>query len=198
MDPVTIALGIANFAAPKLAKWLGGDKGEEVANDVLDIAKTVTGQADSGEAFGALKADAEQLLQFQRQAQKLEVRILEEETKRLQAVNQTMQAEYASNDKYVKRWRPTFGYVMAATWALQILGTVIGMLYAVIKAPKTAGAILEGIAAANAATVPMWAVALSVIGVSVWKRSRDKEVAAGQGGGLGMMTAIAQRIAGGR
>jgi len=43
--------------------------------------------------------------------------------------------------------------------------------------------------------VTMWAVGLSVIGVSVWKRSDDKKLAAGQSSGLGIVEAIASRIA---
>lgn len=197
MDPVTIALGIANFAAPKLAKWIFGDDGEKVATQVLDVAKSVTGKDDAQDAAAVLKANPELLIEFQRQTQAMEVRLLEEETKRLESVNATMRTEYGSDDKYVKRWRPTFGYAMAATWSLQILGSMFGIIYAIVAVPTEAAVILTAIGEANAATVPMWAVALSVIGVSVWKRSEDKKTAAGQPGGLGIIGALASRIAGG-
>lgn len=197
MDPITIALGIANFAAPKLAKWIFGDDGEKVATQVLDVARSVTGQDEAQSAADALKANPALLVEFQRQTQAMEVRLQEEETKRLKSVNATMRAEYASNDVYVKRWRPTFGYAMAATWSLQILGSMFGIIYAIVAVPTEAAVILTAIGEATAATVPMWAVALSVIGVSVWKRSEDKKTAAGQAGGLGVIGALASRIAGG-
>lgn len=197
MDPITIALGIANFAAPRLAKWLFGDDAEKVANEVLDVAKTVTGKGSAQDAAAVLQANPDLLLEFQRQVQVTEIRLLEEETKRLQSVNDTMQAEYASDDPYVKRWRPTFGYAMAVTWSLQIVGSCAGIIYAIVAVPLQAAAILQAIGEANAATVPMWAVALSVIGVSVWKRSEDKKTAAGQPGGLGIVGALASRLAGG-
>lgn len=196
MDPVSIALGIANFAAPRLAKWIFGDGGEKVANQVLDVAKVVTGKNDAGDAAAALRADPALLIEFQRQTQAMEVRLLEEETKRLEAINVTMRAEYASDDTYVKRWRPTFGYAMALTWSLQILGSMFGIIYAIIAVPAEAALILTAIGEANAATVPMWAVALSVIGVSVWKRSEDKKTAAGQPSGMGILQAVTARIAG--
>lgn len=197
MDPISIALGIASFAAPRLAKWLGGDKAETVANQVVGLAQAVTGKDNAQAALAALQADPEKLIEFQRQAGELEVRLYEEETKRLQAVNETIRAEAASSDKYVRRWRPTFGYIMAATWALQIVGTVAGLVYVVFTHPGNAADILTGIGEVNGAMVAMWTVGLSVIGVSVWKRSDDKRVAAGGDTGPGLIGALAQRIAGG-
>lgn len=195
MDPISIALGIANFAAPRLGKWLFGDDGEKVANQVIDVAKAVTGKDDATAAAEAIMTDPAMAMEFQARTKQMEIDLLEVENKRLETVNGTMRAEYASNDCYVKRWRPTFGYAMALTWSLQILGSMFGILYAIIAVPNEAAVILTAIGEANAATVPMWAVALSVIGVSVWKRSEDKKTATGQGG-MGMLQAITARIAG--
>ncbi len=194
---IAAALGIAEVAAPRLARWIFGGDGETVAAQVVDVAKSVTGADTSEDAAAALKANPELLVEFQRQTQTMEIRLMEEETRRLEAINATMQAEYASDDTYVKRWRPTFGYAMAATWSLQILGSMGGILYAIVAVPTEAAMILTAIGEANAATVPMWAVALSVIGVSVWKRSEDKKTAAGQPGGMGIIGALASRIGGG-
>lgn len=198
IDPITAGLGIANFALPKLAKWIFGEDGEAVANEVVDLAKSVTGAKDPEEALSILQANPDLVLEFQRQAAAIEIRLIEADMETLKEVNATIRAEYASNDKFVKRWRPTFGYVMALTWAVQIFATAGGMVYAIVTVPANAGQILEAIGAVNAASVPMWAVALSVIGVSVWKRSDDKRVAAGQASGIGFVDAIATRIAGGR
>lgn len=196
MDPISIAWGIASFAAPRLAKWLGGDKAEDVANQVVGIAQSVTGVDNGSAALTALKSNPEAVIEFQRQIGELEVRLYEEETKRLVAVNETIRAESASNDPYVRRWRPTFGYAMAVTWTIQTLVTGAGILASVIWRPSEAGVIIMAIAEANAATVPMWAVALSVIGVSVYQRSKDKRSAAGGEAGAGLFGALAQRIAG--
>lgn len=197
MDPISLALGIASFAAPRLAKWLGGDKAETVANEVIGLAQSVTGTDNGTAALTALKADPQAMIEFQRLVGDLEVRLYEEETKRLEAVNATMRSEATSNDPYVRRWRPTFGYAMAATWSLQILGTVAGMIYAIVAEPKNAADILTGIAEANAATATMWTVALSVMGVAVWKRSADKKLAAGQDSGGGMFDTLMSRLPGG-
>lgn len=53
MDPITIAIGLAN-AAPAILGWLKGDKAAAAAQKVLDIAKTVTGKSDPAEAATAI------------------------------------------------------------------------------------------------------------------------------------------------
>lgn len=197
LDPISLALGVAQYAVPRVAKWIAGDNGEEVAREVLDVAKKATGADNDVAVLSALKRKPAALAKFQADMAQVELRLFQAENERLESINKTMRAEVNSNDGYVRRWRPTFGYVMAGTWCLQILGTVAGMVWAVVAEPLNSGMILKGIADANAATVPMWAVALSVIGVSVAKRSQDKKVAAGQDGGPTMLSAIAGKIMGG-
>lgn len=64
MDPITIAMGLANFA-PQILKWVtGSDKAEAAATAVVDIAKKVTGLDKGDEAVEAMKANPELALQF--------------------------------------------------------------------------------------------------------------------------------------
>jgi hypothetical protein len=64
MDPITIAMGLANFA-PQIIKWItGSDKAADAANTVVSIAQQVTGRADGSAALEALKADPNMALQF--------------------------------------------------------------------------------------------------------------------------------------
>ncbi len=113
---------------------------------------------------------------------------LEAETSRLAEVNRTMRAEAASNDPYVRRWRPTFGYMTAIAWGLQCLGIAISIVWK----PESAGLVAQVITALT----PMWSVALAMLGISVAKRSHDKQVAAGQQPPGGLMGAIATRVSG--
>lgn len=64
MDPITIAMALAQFA-PSLIKLItGSDKAAEVADHVVGIAKTVTG-ANSGEAaVDIMQADPNKVLEF--------------------------------------------------------------------------------------------------------------------------------------
>lgn len=62
-DPISIAMGLAQFA-PQVIKWISGsDKAAEAAGKVVQIAEAVTGK-QGPEAVDALKADPALVLQF--------------------------------------------------------------------------------------------------------------------------------------
>lgn len=65
MDPITIALTLAKFAPGIIKLVTGSDKAANVAEQVVGIAKTVTGQ-DTGEAaLQVIQADPGKMLDFQ-------------------------------------------------------------------------------------------------------------------------------------
>ena len=64
MEPISIALGLAQFA-PAILKWVtGSDKAAEAAGKVVELAQVVTGQTSGPAALEAIKADAALALQF--------------------------------------------------------------------------------------------------------------------------------------
>lgn len=97
MDPITIALGLAQLA-PIIAKWIGGDKAEEGVKKAVEIAEAVTGKRGS-EVIDALKADPALVLQFQS-------KVIDAETERQKlmladtqnARNQTIELAKAKSD----------------------------------------------------------------------------------------------------
>lgn len=67
MDPVTIALALASQYAPSIIKYMSNSNtAASVANQVLDIAKTVTGKATVGEARAVLELDPMKQMEFER------------------------------------------------------------------------------------------------------------------------------------
>lgn len=65
MDPITVAMGLAQFA-PWLIKLLtGSDKAAEVAGKVVTVAQAVTGAPTGPEALAKLQADPAKVLEFQ-------------------------------------------------------------------------------------------------------------------------------------
>ena len=64
MDPITIALGLAQLA-PMVAGWFAGPKAEQNAQKAVDIAMSITGKP-ANEVIDALKADPALVLQYQR------------------------------------------------------------------------------------------------------------------------------------
>lgn len=72
----------------------------------------------------------------------------------------------SSGDWYVRRMRPTFGYLMAITWACQMLA----LAYTIVFAPETAGLIMQSMESLGL----IWSAGLSVLGIYVYKRSEEK------------------------
>ncbi len=100
----------------------------------------------------------------------------------------TQQAELASNDPYVRRWRPTFGYAMCLAWSLLFFG----LAFALVFHPKQAADVVNSVVALT----PLFSVALTVLGISIHKRSQDKQVSMGLTP-LGVVSAMKKTIKGG-
>ena len=184
---VPIALGLAQFA-PQISRWLGGEGAAEIAAKAVSVANAVTGVGDPKGAMRAIAGDPRLQLEYQRAMAPVIIAEQEAEARKLEAINETMRREAASGDAFVRRWRPFFGYVVALTWFVQMVA--VGA--AIVMTPAEAPAVIS--AMTNLSVI--WGVALSVLGISVAKRSQDKVVAAGQAPGVGILAALAQRVAG--
>lgn len=97
---------------------------------------------------------------------------IEEARNTLREVNESMRIEGGSSDAYVRRMRPTFGYMMAFTWAAQMLAIAYVIVFNTDKAGVVIGAM-------NSLSM-IWTVGLSVLGVYVYKRSEEKRVTDGR------------------
>ncbi|AIK96407.1 hypothetical protein [Candidatus Odyssella acanthamoebae] len=70
-SPISAAFGLAQFI-PSIARWLAGEKAEEVAQNVLNIAKRITGIEDSPDIIRLLLEQPELVVEFQRAILNLE------------------------------------------------------------------------------------------------------------------------------
>lgn len=182
--------------APLLGTIVGGPAGTLVGG-LIGSALGVDGT--DAEAVGLAIQDPAQLaklreLELNNQAH-LETLAIQAETQKIAEINKTMRAEITSTDEYVRRWRPTFGYVVSGAWAVQITGSTATLIYAVFKDPAAAGNIINMVATFNGSTSVLWTIALSVLGINVVKRSQDKVVKAG-GGATGILQGFSQLIRG--
>lgn len=164
-----ILMGLAQLA-PSILPFL--TKNEKAKNIVSTVAQAVTGKDSDEGAFAALKAKPELLIEYQRQVNAEAIALYQEETKRLEVVNETYRVEITSGDPYVRRARPTFIYSMAASWTIQMSAASI----LIVWKPEHAGTVIAALVSLQV----MWATALAVVGVTVHSRSKDKQVAAGQ------------------
>jgi hypothetical protein len=154
--------GAINPAIGVAAKLLVGELGGD-ANDPDALAKLV-GNADT-DAINRLKE-----LEARHKHQ-LEALAIENDTARLRAINKTMQIEARSNDAYVRRWRPTIGYV----FGYQMFIAFNAIAYVIVFDPTHA----EKVITAFGSLSMIITAEMAVLGISVVQRSNDKKLAAG-------------------
>lgn len=71
---IAAALGLAEFA-PVIARWMSGDNAENIAHQVVEIAKKVTNQPDSVEASKTLAENSLLIAEFQKEVIKIEAEL---------------------------------------------------------------------------------------------------------------------------
>jgi hypothetical protein len=134
-------MALAQFA-PMLAGLFGGSKAETVAQKVVGIAQTVTGQSAPDAALAAIQADPNLAMQFQKAvldqqghlaeiAADVEKAELAADTANTAAINQTMQTEAKADHWPTYSWRPFVGFCFGllglasgATVAIAYLGVM--------------------------------------------------------------------------
>lgn len=174
-------------AAPLLGSALGPAGGAAGT-----LIASVLGVEDSPEeVHKAIQADPQALAKLQaaerEHERELRRMVIEAETTRLTEINKTMRAEASAQDGYVRRWRPTFGYMVALTWLIQSAA----IAWAMVSEPSNAAALINAVTALT----PMWGIALSILGINISARSRDKRTSAGQDG-RGLLDKLAEGLGG--
>jgi hypothetical protein len=109
----------------------------------------------------------------------IELEYYREDTERFKEIHQTIRAELSSQDPYNRRWRATYGYCVAFSWALMFLTLFCAVLYSMIWDKAAMAANVGAIKDLLVASWELWGVALTVLGYTIKKRTEDKHVAAG-------------------
>ena len=161
--------------APTLVATAGTAVGGPAAGGILGrLMLEVTGKGEDAD----LDAVAEQILgspelrirleelAIEREKNEVEAQLREYEieTARIALVNETMRAEFKAEDPYVRRWRPTFGYVAAAAFGLQ----ACGVTYILVAGGE------PGLLESFAGLTGIWAPAMAVLGITSWTRGKEK------------------------
>ena len=183
---------LTSVGAPILATLVGGPvAGASVAMDIIGSALGVDAKPDS--VMAAINADPEAAVKLREAEIANATRLAEVRAEiaiaEIRESGANYRADITSDDKYVKRMRPTFGYIITASWAA-IFGA-----FAMRLATAPAAEIMV-MATAIATLMPVMALGLAVIGVYVAKRTDEKAMAAGHAPPIGIISAIASRIGG--
>lgn len=154
---------LAQIGIPALVKGLAEGL-SQLKSPVAQGAAAALGEL--GDAFGNGSIDPEQLAELNRHVEKMEEIEAQERQASIQSINESLRAEVASSDPYVRRMRPTFGCIIAATWGAQMLA----LAYVIVFDTSEASLVIEAMERLGT----IWAVGLSVLGIYVYKRSEEK------------------------
>ena len=187
MDPITSMTGGVGLGknVPGIVGLFKGRGAGEKAAGVGKIARGMNGSEDPKAADDQVMNDTELATQFKERMLDHTLAMREADNHQLDIVNATIRAELSSTDKYNSRWRATFGYMVAISWFVTFAGLVTAVIIVVVKSPDKLGEILTALGTMMANTSMLWGVALSVLGITVHKRSTDKRTAAGVPAELG-------------
>ncbi len=123
------------------------------------------------DAFGQGKMTKEEMEAVNTHIEKMAALEADERKNAIAEVNESLRVEVASTDPYVRRMRPTFGYIIALTWAAQMFA----LAYVIVFETAQAALVIEAVQSLGT----IWAVGLSVLGIYVYKRSEEKRVDSG-------------------
>jgi hypothetical protein len=154
---------LAQIGLPVLIKSITSAL-ENMTSPVAKTAAAALRQVDDAVTRGTITLD--DVKEGNRHLETMEQFSSDEFKTLITQVNESLRTEVASSDMYVRRMRPTFGYIMAVTWAAQMLA----IAFVILDAPEKAGNVIN--AMSNLSTI--WTVGLSVLGIYVYKRSREK------------------------
>lgn len=156
---------LAQIGIPVLSEILSGAL-KKVDHPVAKGAADALDSLDKALMSGQITP--EQMAEANRHAEKMAEIQSGEFQSRLSEVNKSLRVEVASEDKYVRRMRPTFGYLIALTWAAQMLA----LAYVIVFDTGQASLVIEAMQSLGT----IWTVGLSVLGIYVYKRSADKKL----------------------
>lgn len=169
MDPITIAMGLAQFV-PQIVRWIAGDKAGTVAQKAVDIAKQVTGKPTGDEALKALQADPNLVLQYRKAILDQELQFEQLAVQNATDINKTMQAESASNHWPTYSWRPYIGFCFGTLGLVS--GITVAVAYMGVMFFKRDPAVLGSLPGMLGAEAAVMATMAPVLGIASWFRGK--------------------------
>lgn len=149
--------GPAGIALEALARVLAGAGPEEDLDTVAEV----------------IMSRPELMVKMEELAMQREAALLDNDTRRIEAVNATMRSEAGASDSWTRRWRPYWGFVAGTAWGILALSLALTMLIAAFGGESALEAI-PVIASAFEAMFVFWGVAGAVLGITAWTRGQEK------------------------
>lgn len=171
---------VGNFlkgSLPVLGAALGGPAGGAIGGLVASYLGT---DDDPNAVLAKLQQDPEAVIKYKlaelETKKEVQLASIQAKVSMLETVNVTMRNESNSEDPFVRRWRPFYGYAVSISWAIQMIGFSYMFIYVSITSPDNLPMLVQQFAILSGALVSLWGIALGVLGISVHKRSKDKSI----------------------
>lgn len=155
----------STIGLPIIMRIIGEALGQ-INNPLAKTAAEALGNLNQAVDQG--KLTQEEVTEANRHAEKMAELEFQNNQAELTEINTTMRQELASEDKYIRRMRPTFGYIMALSWFAQMLG----IAYIIVFDTTKSVIVLNAMSSLSM----IWTIGLSVLGIYVYKRSDEKKV----------------------
>lgn len=155
---------LGKVGLPILVKFVSSSL-SKLENDTAQKAGSALFEVRDAIRQGEISAEA--LKEANRHAEKTQEVENEFDANTLNTINETIRRELASEDRFVRFWRPAFGYSVALAWLL----TISTVCYVIIADYPNVTEIIASLVE----TTSLWSIALGVLGVQVVKRSQEKQ-----------------------
>ncbi len=175
---------VGNFvanAAPTVGAFLGGPAGAAIGK-LVSSALGVDNQPDA--VMDALKSNPDALVKVKEIEANQKVQLAQialgemgEETKQLASVNQTMQAEASSANKWAAFWRPFWGVISALAFFVVVVFASILAYRAVVDHDGAAMTMIPQFIMNMAA---LFTIPGGILGIAAWHRGMMQRIQAGQ------------------
>lgn len=173
--PLIAAVPLIAEFLPTLGRWISGDKGEQVADQIVGLARSVTGAETAEQAILRLRENRELVVQLQTQAKELEIAWLNAEVQQMQAVNETMRAEAASEHWVQYTWRPFIGFCAGLAFLVLCVFVCLLAWQAIMNGKAEAMAMIPNLVATFAT---LFAFPATVLGIASYHRGHEKRARA--------------------
>lgn len=154
---------LGKIGLPVFVKFVSSSLGS-INNDLAQ--KAVRALSDVDTAISSEQISLAELKEANRHLEKSQELENSLDSSTLQLIHETMRGELRSEDRFVRFWRPAFGYSVALSWLLCMLTLCYVIISGNPRAPEIIMALVE--------TTSLWGIALGVLGISVVRNGEGK------------------------